>query len=218
MLLDRVKLTLQEVDSNGVLNEGVRWTNNELVMYLNEAYQFILSRNPDASIKNTSFACIAGARQRLPDDGIKLIDINANLDGNKQSINATTKRTMDTILPNWRSDPQSSSQELFLQDDLDPETFFVYPPAVAGSLIEIVYSFMPEQHSNYSDAQQNIALPAHYHPTIVNYILYCCYAKDGDDAGNAGLAANYLALAEQSLDRIAGKNREHSPNNPGNDS
>lgn len=216
-LLDRVKLTLQEVDGNGVLAEGVRWSNAELVMYLNEAYQFILSRNPDASVKNAAFKCRAGARQTLPVDGVKLIDVNCNLDGNKTAINTTTKRVMDTIEPTWRNDEQSYIQELFLQDDLDPYTFFVYPPAKQDSLIEIVYSFMPPKHDDYHSATDSIALPEKYHPIIINYILSCCYAKDGDDAGNANLAVNYLTYAEQSLDRIAGRNRDSSINNPGND-
>ena len=80
-IIRRVVDTLQDTTS-------VRWPIPELVRYLNDGQREVILYRPDASIKNAAKTCVAGAKQSLPTDGAKLIDIirNSAVSSNNSSV------------------------------------------------------------------------------------------------------------------------------------
>lgn len=212
-VINSVKVTLQETEV-----EGVRWTNEELVDYLNDACRFLAENEPDAFADNSVFECVSGTRQELPINATRLIDIVRNLEGKKLPLMASDKSTLNTARPNWHSENPTTQQELFFSDDRDPKRFYVYPPATAGSLIEIVCTLDPRIHTT-KEAQDKISpmqMNDRYIPAVMNYILFRAFDKDSDTSGNFNRSQSYLRNAYTSLGIKMQNTGRISPNNEAN--
>lgn len=212
--IDRVRNVLQETST-----DGVRWSNPELVGYLNEAYQFILTLAPEASTDNSEFSCAAGAKQSVPVNAIRLIDVVGNLEGSMLPVQQVDRSDMDKMRPGWRGEAGSKSQEKFMYDERDPRTFYVYPPALVGSLLEIVTVVEIDKHdvdTDYEDTAVFFLLNDRYIIPAQEYILYCCYRKDAEDGGNFALSQAYMKNAYNALGIKIQNDIRVSPNNPAN--
>jgi hypothetical protein len=180
-VIDRCKTILQEVTS-----DGTRWTNQELVDWAGEFYQVASSVNPSEFSDVQSFTCISGTKQDAPTDVIQILEITRNLDGTKMPVMATTRNVLDSTRRGWHGEVESNSQEMFILDERYPRTFYVWPPAKAGSLLEIVAVIIPVKHSiaDYSDGLTKVKCSDRLVPPMVDYILFRAYSKDADFAGN----------------------------------
>lgn len=196
-IVRRVVDTLQDTTS-------VRWPIPELVRYLNDGQREVILYRPDASIKNASVTCVAGPKQALPADGAKLIDVirNSSVSGGNGSIRLVAREILDTQIPNWYGLPGELDIVHYTYDPRDPKVFYVYPPAIDTSEIDIAYSSYPTDitepadGSTYSDVTGNLDLPDIYGNIVIDYMLYRAYTKDSEYAGNAQrAAAHYQAFA-----------------------
>lgn len=182
-VVGRVKTTLHETTP-----DGTRWKNSELVEWVNEAYQAIVQIKPDASTINKQVQLIAGTRQVIPLDGMRLIDVirctSPESDG--EGISVYSRKQMDVARRSWHREPQTVDIEHYMFDELDPKTFYVYPPAAPGTQIEIVYSSIPGPHDSSSDTVPDdvIRMDDSYAPVIVDYCLYRAYSKDAEHQAN----------------------------------
>lgn len=212
-VINSVKVTLQETTE-----EGVRWTNAELVDYLNDACRFLAENEPDAFADNSEFECVSGTRQELPINATRLIDVVRNLEGKKHPVFSSDKATLNTARPNWHSENPTNQQELFFSDDRDPKRFYVYPPAMVGSLLEIVCTLDPRIHltKEAQDKSSLMQMNDRYVPAVMNFILFRAFDKDADAAGNFSRAQNYLRNAYTSLGIKMQNTGRISPNNEAN--
>ena len=195
-IVRRVVDTLQDTTS-------VRWPIAELVRYLNDGQREVILYRPDASIKNATVTCVVGPKQSLPADGAKLIDIlrNSATGSNNSSVRLVPREILDTQIPNWYSITGNISTVHYTYDPRDPKVFFVYPPALVTTKVDITYSAYPTDvtepaaGADYTDVTGNIDLPDIYGNIVLDYILYRAYTKDSEYAGNAQRAqAHYQAL------------------------
>lgn len=218
-VIRNAKLVLQEVTA-----AGTRWTNEELIGWLNEAYQAIVQIKPDASAINTSVGLVAGTRQEIPSDGMRLIDVvrNTAADSAKMGIMVTTRRSLDTTRRSWHGDTPSIDIEQYMFDDQDPTRFYVYPPAVVGAEVELIYSSTPSPHdiSQGLDGLKDeaIRLNDSYAPVITDYILYRAYSKDAEHAANLNRAQMHMQAYMGALGQKIEVARAISPNSPDNSS
>ena len=212
-VIDSVKTTLQETET-----EGVRWTNAELIDYLNDACRFLAENEPDAFSDNSEFECVVGTRQELPINATRLIDIVRNLEGKKLPLFTTEQSTLNCTRPSWHSENPTTQQELFFSDDRDPKRFYVYPPAKAGSLLEIVCTLNPRIHltKEAQDKETTMQMNDRYVPAIMNFILFRAFDKDSDSSGNFNRAQTYLRNAYTSLGIKMQNTGRISPNNEAN--
>lgn len=162
----------------------------------------------------------------------KLIDVTRNMaaTSTKDVVTKVERKVMDAIR-GWHLVAASINILHFIFDPKDPKTFYVYPKPAAGAKLEVMYSAYPTDiaapaagaalptsttYDNSSDAdaiistvQQkivlgNLSLPDIYADDVLNMILYRCYSKDSEFAGNEARAGGYLAIAQKSLgDEIA---------------
>ena len=212
-VVNSVKTTLQETEA-----KGVRWTNDEIVSYLNDACRFLAENEPDAFSDNSEFQCIGGTRQELPEKAARLIDIVRNLEGKKTPLTSSDKATLSAMRPSWHSENPTTQQELFFTDDRDPKRFYVYPPAKAGSLLEVVCALEPRHHfiGEAQDKSSLMQVNDRYVPAIMNFILYRAFDKDSDTSGNFSRAQTYLRNAYTSLGIKMQNTGRISPNNEAN--
>lgn len=194
-IIQRVVITLQDTTS-------IRWPANELVRYLNDGQREVAMLRPDATVTNATKALSAGAKQSLPADGAKLLDITRNTSGSKRAVRMTTRTILDSQLPNWQNATAVTEILHYTYDPRDPKVFYVYPPAAAADAsVEIVYSAYPAGITEpadgalYTAIAGNIALPDIYANPLADYVLYRAYTKDTEFAGNAARAqAHYGAF------------------------
>lgn len=216
-VIRNAKLVLQEVTA-----AGTRWTNEELIGWLNEAYQAIVQIKPDASAINTSVELAEGTRQEIPSDGMRLIDVvrNTAVASQKMGIMVTTRRSLDTTRRSWHGDDPSVDVEQYMFDDQDPTRFYVYPPAATGAEVELIYSSTPSPHDVALGLTgleaETIRLNDSYAPVITDYILYRAYSKDAEHAANLNRAQMHMQAYMGSLGQKVEVARAISPNAPDN--
>ncbi|WP_067097937.1 phage adaptor protein [Marinomonas atlantica] len=210
-VINRVKTTLQETTDS-----GTRWTNGELIEWVNESYQAIIQIKPEASTINMDVELKAGTKQTIPANGLRLIDVVRCVSESSSGAAVTVcdRRQLDTARRGWHREPQTLDVEHFIFDEMDPKTFYVYPPAQAGAQIELMYSALPDLHSSASNAIPNdsIRFDDTLAPVIVDYVLYRAYSKDADHTANLNRAQMHYQAFMQSLGQKTQIDRATSPN------
>lgn len=208
-VLRRSKLILQEVTQS-----GTRWSNEELLGWLNESYQAIIGVKPDAAAENETMECVAGTKQAIPASGVRLLDVVRNMVSG-MAIMPASRSALDSTRRRWHSEEPSEDVEQFIFDDADPRHFYVYPPAVAGLEIEIIYASVPAPHAlaeANTESTEVIKLPDIYAPTVVDYILMRAYSKDADHAANLNRAQLHSNSYMSALGLAAQGEAAFSPN------
>lgn len=204
-IIRRVVETMQD-------NTSVRWPVAELVRYLNDGQREVVLYRPDSMVTNATVALVAGAKQAVPTNGSKLIDVIRNTAGTKRSVRMTVRNILDTQSPNWYNLTGVTEILHYMYDARDPKVFYVYPPAAStGASVEIVYSAYPTDITEpadgalYTAVTGNISLPDIYGNVLADYILYRAYTKDSEYAGNAQRAqAHYGAFQAALTTEMAG--------------
>lgn len=178
-----------------ILNDDseVRWSNDELVLWLNDCYAVLANVKPGDCSENAELTLVAGTKQTLPDGGVRLLELvrNTHPDSNQRSINVTDKRALNAARPRWHGEDPVLSIEQYVFDEMDPSHFYVYPPAADGAKVEALYVQVPRRHPNsYTAARYElIRVPESLVPALVDHILFRAFSKDAEHAANASRAA-----------------------------
>lgn len=205
-ILGRVRPVLLDTDSS-----AYRWSDADLLTYINDAVRLILVHRPDASTLTVSATLVAGSRQTLNTDYEKLVDVvcNKNADGsNGRAVTLIEQSTLDAFDPSWRSGTAKSVVKHFMIDPRNSREFEVYPPATAGAQIYIRASAVPTQ---VTAAGNTIPIRDVYMEPVVNFVLYKAYTRDAEFAQNAQLAAGYASTFSSLLGIKLGKDVAFSP-------
>ena len=197
-------------------DEDARWTDAELVRWINDFRIAAITRLPSAFAITAVRTLAQGTKQAIPDDGTMLFDVVRNLanDGVTpgRAIRRTDRQAIDDYDPDWHSATPASTISQFTYDDRAPNVFFVNPPAVAGTKVEILSPAIPAAGSAMKDT---IDIGLQYMEAIVNYVAYRAKSKDSEYANAAEAAAYYGAFTE-ALGVKAQSSNVSSPNQPGN--
>ena len=197
-VIQRCVETLQDPTS-------IRWPVAELVRYLNDGQREVVLHRPDAMRKSAAVALVAGTRQTIPSDGLKLIDIVRNTGGTKRAVRQVNREILDAQTPGWHGLAVATEILHFMFDARDPTAFYVYPPAGASSSVEILYAaspadvIEPASGALYGAVTGNISVPDIYGNALQDYVLFRAYAKDSEYAGNAARAQNHYTVFANSL-------------------
>ena len=106
----------------------VTWSDTVLINALNEALQALVSYRPDAASYTAMMLLVAGTRQTLPSDGVRLLKCirNKGTSGLSDAGRAIRKADMlvqDALLPDWHlTNGQTVIDEYFHDQYRDWET------------------------------------------------------------------------------------------------
>ena len=195
-------------------DEGaVRWSKSILLNWFNEAQSALVVRRPDSLAANESFSCGAGTKQNLPAIGLRLIDITRVMGGG--AITRVSRARIDSHISDWHALPETSDIHHYIYDDRDPKIFYTYPPATAGTSIEIIYSKAPEKIviSDFSTDTQVLSVDDIYANAIQEYILYKAWMKDAETAGNTGRAQAHFTQFRNAIGDKSEADAMMSPTN-----
>lgn len=181
---------------------GVRWSDADLLAWLNSGQRQIVAVRPDAKSKKATMALVAGIEQTLPADGIRLLSVLHNMRtvgatvSPGRVITLTTREELYMVDVGWTFATADTTHQHYVYDDDAPKSFEVYPPAVAGNKIRINYAVLPTDCAAVGSA---IDLDDIYEGPLTDWVCYRSFMQDSDDQQDGGRAANHLAAFMQAL-------------------
>lgn len=177
---------------------GTRWGSLELLGWLNDGQREICMLKPAISATNKRTTLVSGTKQEIPDEGMQVLRIIRNLSSTGaggKAVRVISRDVLDTSQPMWHSSKPQAIADHYIFDDLDPRTFYVYPPNDGSGYVEVVYAVEPTKIEQGDD----ISIPAIHSNNLLDYILYRAYAKESDDAGNAQRSNQHYQAMVSSL-------------------
>lgn len=192
---------------------NVRWTQSELLGWLSDAQREVVLYKPEACVANIVVQFASGkTRQSIAGsispvgstmayNPVRLIEVIRNhgygtgaTNTPGRSISFVDRAVMDAQNPDWHTD-SSGTQGVrhYMHDPRDPMTFYVWPKQTVNPYLEICFSYLPAQVTSTSG---NLSVADIFASAVVDYILFRCYSKNAEYAGDANLAvAHYQAFA-----------------------
>ena len=212
-IISRARILLNDQD-------GTRWLDNELVSWINDAQKLIALVRPDSSVSNSTVTLVAGTKQSIPSGGFRLLDVIRNI-GNDgvtggRSIRVVDREVLDSQDPMWHTTTAAGTIKHFIYDNRNPLTYYVYPPAIAGTKIEVMYSVSPTEivynAGNVAGTMNtDLTVADIYLESVLNYAMYRAYSKDAEFSQNPQLAAGYLQTVYSMLGIKTQKDVAFSP-------
>jgi hypothetical protein len=197
-------------------DDEARWTDAELLRWINDFRMALITRKPSSCSKITTIALVAGTHQTIPDNGTQLFDVICNMGTSGttpgRSIRRTDRQSLDDDDLNWHAGAESAEISQFTYDDRNPKDFFVYPPAQVGTKIKMSYAAIPDAITSKAD---NLDVGLEVMDAAVNYVAYRAKSKDSQYANAAEAAAFYGAFGD-ALGIQVQTQTAASPNQPGN--
>lgn len=204
-VIDRIGYLL--LDSN-----HIRFPVAELLLWSNEAMGAILTRKPGAFAQTVVTALVAGSKQTIPSGGASLMDVTRNIKADGvtpgRAIRRSDRQLLDDTDPDWHTSKAKSEIRNYTFDDRIPKTFYCYPPAIAGTKVELVHAVLP---ADVTTEAASLDIAPEYLEAVANYVAYRCNSKDSEYANPAAAMAFYQAF-EAALGNKANSENMVSPN------
>ena len=193
-----------------------RWTDDELIRWINDSRMAIIIRKPNACSKIVTLALVAGTYQTIPENGVLLLDVicNMGLSGTApgRSIRRTDRQGIDDADLYWHKATAKAEISQFTFDDRIPKEFFVSPPAIAGTKVRIAHAAIPDAIVTIEDS---LDIGLENMDAVINFVAYRAKSKDSEYANAAEAAAFYGAFTD-ALGTMGQTQNAASPNQPGN--
>lgn len=196
-ILDRAWIKAHDLGVNK------RWSREEGILWCADAQLAAVNLVPRAYTQTAVVAAQAGTRQTLPllglTRGLQPIDIPHNVSANgvtpASPITKVLRAHMDDYVRNWHS-ALGTAAEHWMTDEEDPKAFYIYPAISGGGKFRLIYSAMPVDLTDLTDA---IALDDIYAEALQNYVLFCFFSKDLTSIKSAQLAQMHYTLFERAM-------------------
>lgn len=194
-----------------------RWKLAERVRWGNDAMAAILNRKPSAFSTREIVSLVEGTYQTIPERGAVLLDVMRNIATNGTSpgraIRRTDRQLLDDTDPDWHTRDLKGQVRQFTFDDRAPKIFYVSPPAIAGTKVELMHAALPDPADE--NGTGTFAIGAEYMEAVVNYICYRAKSQDSE-MGNAADAQAFYAAFQSALGEQGAAAVASSPNQPTN--
>ena len=206
-VIDEVRYTIHDEVAT------YRWSDAELIDYVNAASRQIVSVVPEANLV-TSIISITNniAKQALPAGGIKFVKVLNNVspaDGTtiQGAVRQVEKDALDSYDPNWEYDTTIKTVagavdffDHYCHDPRDKKAFYIYPPGSTTVYANTQYSAIPTAMTVVGDT---IPLDDEYLEAYYAYVTYRALTKESRDTLPAAyrqeLWNNFLVALGQKL-------------------
>lgn len=189
--INRAQITLLD-DASLAGGGSSTWNStdpDELLKFYNASVRLVCLYKPDVYVTTSDETLVAGARQNVA--GSVFIGVKSNADG--MAVTQVDMDDFDHCRRNWRNDPAGATVH-WMADRKQPNTYWVWPPAVAGDQVEIIVVDTPPEVAE-NDANP---LPDVYEQVLYWLVLAHAYSKNAK-RGDLSKSASYLTLSAQGL-------------------
>lgn len=203
-----------------------RWTEHELVGWLNDAQRAIAKYMPMSCSRVDAVKLVPGTKQSIeqipsnriiPGDGsaatnvsgLALLDVRRDMGANGSTpgnvIRIVDTEILDSIYPNWHTKTGRPNQYTF--KPVTPKVFYVSPGVGPADAVWVELSFIALPIPIVAtggfgfggSSMVTISIADTYTDDLINYVLARAYMKDAEFAANAGLASAHTALFTSSI-------------------
>ena len=180
-------ITAQRIvdDAQTILQDttAVRWSEAELLGWLNAGQREIATLRPDATTVTTTHSTVAGTRQTLPAAATALVDVIRTSGG--AAIRKVPHELLDALRPGWHADTSGAAKN-YTYDPRTPKVFYVYPPSAGGVALELKYQTTA---TDCASLASTITIDDAFANPLLDYVLFRAYAKDNEMGGETRAAA-----------------------------
>jgi len=194
-IIKEVQVLLQDVD-------GIRWPATELVDHLNDGQREMAVLRPDMFSVLAPMVLVAGATQALPAACLTFMGMPRNTLG--LPITRVDRAMLDAVMPGWAYTTAKSVLRHYMYDERLPKQVLVYPPAKAGTSVDIEYATLPTgtpaaSGATWNTVTGNIDCDDTCKNPLIHWCLFRAWAKDAEFGGNATLSAAHYQLFKAGL-------------------
>lgn len=194
-----------------VQDDGIRWPEEEVIRWINDAQNEIIQLRPDANpITVPDFNPAEQSLQTLPPGGIRLLDVpRTTHDTGGDAVREVDRAILDDQLPSWHRSTAEVNGEImnYTFDPSRPREFYLYPQPSEATRLEVVYS---AKATRVTTPTEELDLPDIYMSPIVDYVAYRAFSKDADYAANQERAIDHRQTFYTSLGATAAVNSGES--------
>lgn len=192
-----------------IVDDGLRWTIDELLDWLNGGQRQIVLLRPDASSLTQAVQLLAGTKQSIPVGSLRLLSVvrNNGADNNTpgRSITYTERTILDQQRPDWHDKTKYANDVVknYTYDERDPRTFYVWPPQpdAGRGYVDILTSISPADvtlkdvnmaNGTPGTTDSVITLDDIYEQALIDWIIFRAFSKEATYAGGGGKSADAL--------------------------
>ena len=185
------------VEVSGQLNDQgfvpyVRWSQAELVTYLNDALILVGNFRPDALTSTTDVALVPGAQQTLPAGFSFLKSVDYNATNSNCPGSPITEANLDILRAFFKKPclPTGGASDYrvtsFAYDQKNPQIFYVSPPVpddAAG--LEVTATLVGGAPSyTTADLSATVGIDPKYKNALIEWMLYRAYQVDTESVSS----------------------------------
>lgn len=158
------------------------------IKYLNAAVRALILVRPDAGAVTEEVALVAGIKQTLPSDALRLLDITRNLGSDGATagkiVTPTTRKHIDYSNLLWPANTGETYIENFSYDSNVPRIFYVTPPvhATTAVYVEMSTSQLP---TKMTDSDSDDGIEDIFFEPMLQFLLYKALSADDENVDTA---------------------------------
>lgn len=193
-VLDRARILLQdegrETPTSRVDPTLYRWTDAELITWVNDGLDAAARINPALFTKPLTHSCTAGYYQTLAlARAVRVVDV--------VGVTVCDEATLTQFSPGWQVSAAGPAVN-WMRAPGDENSFMVYPPSASNQTLAVM---VVQAHPRVNDGADVIDLPETHIPALAQFVVGMAESKD-DEQINAqrqqAAMANFAALIKGS--------------------
>jgi len=212
VILQNVNFTLDDPNNT-------KFSLTQKILAINSALQALVSYRPDAASYTTMMLLVAGTRQTLPSDGVRLLKVirNRGQSGLSDAGRAIRKADMlvqDALIPDWHETTGQTVIDEYFYDSITPKDFYVYPPAPVSPVIGVDISYV-RVLPTITAGTDTLPVDDYFAPAIQEWMLYSIMGSDDEQNPNYAVARSHQSTFFQLLQIKAASDGAVNPKSKG---
>lgn len=175
-VINAAQRLLQDID-------GDRWSAADLVEPLHHGRLDLMELRPDIYGVRGNVTLVAGSEQTIPAGGRRFLGPVCNLtaaSAQSRAITPVDQDDLDASAPSWRSGTKKAMiLHTVFDDNMPPNTFEVYPPAIAGTQVRIRYVVAPVKIED-ADLSTELDDEGPYAVALIHYVVFKALIEEQD--------------------------------------
>lgn len=175
----------------------LRYPDEFVVRKINQIVRRMVVLRPDLFTEIVPIACVPGNLQSAPADAVRLMDVLTN--NANTAVKEVSHDTLDMMVPDWRA--VTGPVVNWMRFPRDQRRFYIYPAAIGGETLTLVYARCPPTLGLPSVIPLNPA----YMPAVVDGTTWLMESIDAEHVESARAAMFQRGFTEMIAGGLAAR-------------